>query len=70
MSSTDNSVLAFKLPMASFSRAKDYDGNSDLNYHILTTKIPMKLLAHYRGNVSENTNYALLEGKMTFEKKN
>ena len=34
----------------------------------MTEKIPIEVLAHYGGNVSDNANDALLEGNLIFQK--
>jgi hypothetical protein len=64
----DYPTPSFRLLTTDEALTTDSDGNSDLNLKTLMNAVSVKSLTHYGGNVSDNANDAVKEGKLTFQK--
>ena len=66
MSALEGDGPCFKLLTTSVAGSKDSDGNSKLNVSTILNMLPLNVVAHYGGNVSDNASDAMLEGEKTF----
>jgi hypothetical protein len=66
MSALEGDEPCFKLLTTSVAGSKDADGNSKLNVSTMLDMLPLNVVAHCGGNVSDNASDAMLEGEKTF----
>jgi hypothetical protein len=67
MSALEDDEPCFKLLTTMVAASKDSDGNSRLNVSAIMDMLPLHVVAHYGGNVSDNASDTMLEGALTFQ---